>query len=253
MCNASGVVSVSCTQQQLERINAEGSLVDDKKLLGMCKGALTSSVIDAPMLDYLAAFHFSSYVRRMFRCNPCLVDASNANLVGTWLCWESVERCLVIPDVRKLALKLQWERELRAGEREYVRRCTANTTSSEYGVLQTLRTPEYISRVRMGMMYGDINALYKNGWLDTVVMAIIQTRMLSQVGFDWLARCVHFSHSARWPNDGQAHVVVERTKMVVSNGAKSFVCSHATTMYRHWCALTNSAIDGRYDMSNCTI
>lgn len=253
MCNASGVVATPCTQQTLERLNAEDNLVDDRELLQMCKGVLTSSEIDAPMLDYLAALHHSVYIRQNIRQGPFYIDNSNSNLKGTWLGWDCVERSLVIPDVRKLALDLQWRRELRAGEREFVRRVTANTTSSEYGVLQTLRTPEYLSRVRMGIMYGDINVLFRNEWLDTIIIAMIQARMLSRAGLDWIARCVQFSSSARPRNDGQAHVMVERNHIVVSNGTKSFACSHATTMFRHWCELTNSTIDGRYDMSHCTI
>lgn len=254
MCNNSDVHEHSeATQSDLERKNATGEITDDRVLLSMCKGVLQSSDLDAAELEYLASYHFSCFVRNRFRCSQPRVDRRNANLAGTWLSWDSVKRCLVIPDVRKLALDLQWKRELRPGEREYVRRCTANVTSSDYGVLQTLRTSEYLSRIRMGVMYGDINHLHKHGWLDTIVLAIVQTRMQSRTGLDWLSRCVQFSAKALERKDQQAHMLVERECIVVSDGNVSHVCSHATAAYQHWCKLTNTIIDGRYNISQCTI
>ena len=181
------------------------------------------------------------------------IDDQNCHFTDTWLSWKSVERCLVIPDVRKLALNLQWKRELRPGEREYVRRCTANVTSSEYGVLQTLRTSEYLSRIRMGIMYGDLNHLHQNKWLDMVILAIIQTRMESRTGLDWIARFVQFCANAQTRDDGHAHILIEHGDMVVSNGQISYECLHATTMYKHWCKLSNTIIDGRYNIAQCTI
>lgn len=253
MCNSSRVVAQMCTQRDLEKRNAVGDIIDDELLLGMCKYVLCSSELEACELEYLAQYHFSVHLRNCFRCSPCEIDARNVHFADTWLSWDSVARCLVIPDVRKLALDLQWKRELRAGEREYVRRCTANVTSSEYGVLQTLRTSEYLSRIRMGVMYGNINHLHKNKWLDMVVLAIIQTRMQSRTGLDWIDRFVQFCADARQRHDGQAHILVERRSIVVSNAKVSFACSHATTAYKHWCKLSNEVIDGRYNISQCTI
>ena len=253
MCNSNDVPAMNCTQQQLEIQNAVGDTTDDFVLLRMCKSVLLSSALDAPELEYLASYHFSACVRNSFRCLACETDDRNTHLANTWLSWDSVTRCLVIPDVRKLALDLQWMRELRPGEVEYVKRCTSNVTSSEYGVLQTLRTSEYLSRIRMGIMYGDINHLHKHNWLDMVIIAIIQTRMRSRTGLDWINRCVQFCAFARERSDNQVHVLIERRHIVVSDRKTSFVCSHATAMYKHWCELSNTIIDGRYDISQCTI
>ena len=151
-------------------------------------------------------------------------------------------------------MQLQWRREIRPGERELIKRITNNTTSTVYGAVQALRTPEYITRVRSVIMYGDLEAIHASNALDSFVLAIVQTRMNNRSGLDWIQRCVQFSNELKeTTKDPVPRLVVEPARVIMMTQGKNVVCNDACTAFAYWCRHAPTVIDGRYDVSECTI
>ena len=123
----------------------------------------------------------------------------------------------------------------------------------DFSSAQAVRTPEYLMAVRTGMMYGTLEDLDKNKWLDSVILALVHTRMDNRAGLDWLKRCVMYEHSVSpRPRSDVYMVVLGHTIAVVSDG-KASVFRHVTTAFHAWSQATPQTIDGRYNVSNSTI
>ena len=208
---------------------------------------------DVSTIEYLSMFFVCKQQVARLVGERTVINERRMNLRDSWLSWESVRRALVIPDVRKLALEIQWEREVRPGEHELVRRQANASHCSAFTVAQAVRTPEYLMAVRTGIMYGTLENLDTNKWLDSVILALVHTRMDNRAGLDWLKRCVMYEHAMfPRPQPDVYMVVLGSTIAVVSDG-KASLFRHATTAFHAWSQATPQTIDGRYNVSNSTI
>lgn len=203
------------------------------------------------VLEYLAGYFL--HHERMARILQPGVDTSKLNMDDTWLSWDAIRKALVVPDTRKLALEIVWKSEIRPGEYEMVRRITNATSCSPYTVVQNLRTVEYITKARTCVIYGTLEELHEQGWLNAFVLAIVQTRMQSRCGFDWMQRCVEFEycHGLRRSPDPYILVLHGCIAVVKPDGAKAY--EWASTAFHKWCAASPRIVDGRYDVSISTI
>ena len=203
------------------------------------------------VLEYLAGYFL--HHERMARLMQQGVDRSKMNMDDTWLSWDAIRKALVVPDTRKLALEIVWKSEIRPGEYEMVRRITNAASCSPYTVVQTLRTVEYITKARTCVIYGTLEELHEQGWLNAFVLAIVQTRMQSRCGFDWMQRCVEFEycHGSRSSPDPYILVLHGCLAVVEPSGAKAY--QWASTAFQNWCAASPRIVDGRYDVSISTI
>jgi len=252
-----GSATPGAVVDEIDRINAVGTLPTPEaaeELHVRCSAWLAKVEVPAPYLEYLAYYFESVRVRRALRLPVCRLYDGTFTADDTWLSWSNVRRALVVPDVRKLALEIQWEMSLRPGEREFIKRLTNNTTSSVYGALQALRPAEYLAGMRTQMLYGTLEELYQRELLGAVVLAHIQTRMNNRSGMDWIQRCVRFAHSVQVPRGRSVPVLaVEQGKFVVAFGTGAIECKDVTTAFAYWCQHAPEIIDGRYDVSECTI
>tara|TARA_B100000963_G_scaffold354667_1_gene371574 strand:- start:147 stop:1055 length:909 start_codon:yes stop_codon:yes gene_type:complete len=240
----------------VDYLNARRTNLDSKQLHDLMQRVAAFVMLEeqpVPMLEYLSMFFVcKQQVARLIGKNTH-VDERRLNLRGSWLSWDSVRRALVIPDVRKLALEIQWEREIRPGEHELVRRQVNASHCSAFTVAQAVRTPEYLMAVRTGIMYGTLEDLAKNGWLDSVILALIHTRMDNRAGLDWLKRCVVHEHAMHRRPASDVYMIVLGEAIAVVNNRQASLFRHSTTAFHAWCEVTPSTIDGRYDVSNSTI
>ena len=258
-CGATKTCSqpVGSVLDDIDRLNATGELPSEEQVRVLherCSGWLRKLKVPAPYLEYLAHYFHNTRVRHRFRQNGFKRYDGVFVATDTWLSWDTVRRSLVVPDIRKLALELYWTMSVRPGEREFVKRLTNNTTSTVYGALQALRPAEYLGAVRTLMLYGTLEDMHNEGMLCAAVLAIIQTRMNNRSGMDWIKRCVRFSHSLEVARDTVVPLlVVEQTGYLVSFRDGTVACKDVTTAFAYWCQHAPDIIDGRYDVSECTI
>jgi len=254
--DTSGVVAEGVLDE-IDRINALGTLPTLEALdvlLRRCAAWLAQVEVPAAYLEYMAHYFSNTHVRILVRNAGFKTYNGTYSPEDTWLSWTSVRRALVVPDVRKMALDLQWTMALRPGEREFVQRLTNNTTSTVYGALQALRPAEYLAHMRTQMLYGSLEDLHNEDMLSAVVLALIQTRMNNRSGMDWIKRCVRFAHQLELPRDTAVPLlIVEQTAFVIAFRGGAIACKDATTAFAYWCQHAPCIIDGRYDVSECTI
>lgn len=257
-CSATEPVPHAGIMHAIEECNATGTIPTPTALINLQARAthwLVHNKIEAAYIEYMAFFFHSCRVLNAMRSKNSVTNVTGTlNTQSSWLNWTHIRRSLVIPDIRKLALELQWQRELRPGEREFVQRISNNTTASVYGTLQSLRTPEYVTNIQSHIMYGSVEDIKKMGLLDVITLAIIQTRMNNRSGMDWIKRCVHFMCNVIAPKpDPVPHIIMENKRVSVVVKQHTIVCNDVATAYACWCKYAPKIIDGRYDVSECTI
>lgn len=208
---------------------------------------------DTCFITYIAHFFYRRQTLLQGIESMPPVNRDKINLSTTWLSWDAIRRNIIVPDIRKLALEIQWKREVRPGEPELIQDIKNIPSCSTYTVVQALRTVEFITNTRSGIMYCSLEDMYANHWLDSIVLAVIQTRMNSRVGLDWLKRCVMFEHNVVPRPESDAHIIVLARDIVVRKGNDVSRFEHATSAFHKWCQLTDNTIDGRYDVSITTI
>jgi len=207
----------------------------------------------AGYLEYAAAF-FKWWFR--------LAEVIQSPLLPTptdtcsWLCADDVERSLVVPDVRRGAVKLSQMLEVRAGEFEVVSAMSVSRTRTVSTTLQTLRTAEWNVKMHHTLMYGTLLDIYHSGLLGVVQMSVVDSRYQGRLAFEWVKKVIKSPSSEStvlpaWPLvfvHGWQYVVVWRTGHAV---CPTF--SAAYSAWRDLCLGMGGIIGGRYDVRKCTI
>ena len=164
-----------------------------------------------------------------------------------WLSIRDLERSLVVPDVRRSAIKIAQMLELRAGERETV------VNKSYSSALQQLRTGEWNAKMHHVLMYGTATDIYHLGLLDSVLMAIVEGRYRGRLNFVWVENVVHTparpALSGAWPLiyvHGRSYVVVWLNRHTVCSSFHSAYCTWVKL-----CVDNGGIIAGRYDVQKC--
>ena len=165
----------------------------------------------------------------------------------SWLSIRDLERSLVVPDVRRSAIKIAQMLELRAGERETV------VNKSYSSALQQLRTGEWNAKMHHVLMYGTATDIYHLGLLDSVLMAIVEGRYRGRLNFLWVDNVVHAparpAIGGAWPVlyvHGSHYVVVWLDKHARCNSFHSAYCT-----WMKICVDKGGIIAGRYDVRKC--
>jgi len=172
-----------------------------------------------------------------------------------WLSSRNLERSLVVPDVRRSAIKIAHSLYVRAGEAQVACEHLGGAKSSA-ATLQGLRTGEWNRMLHDVLMYGTLTDIYNKGWLGPLYLAIINGRYLGRLGFAWLDMVLATPScqlpSARpWPciyAHGGTYVVHWRDTHTI--------CSTVPQAYTRWidiCLESGGVIGGRYDVRKCTI
>ena len=172
-----------------------------------------------------------------------------------WLSARNMERSLVVPDIRRSAIKIAHSLYVRAGEAQVASDHLGGARSAG-ATLQGLRTGEWNRKLHDVLMYGTLTDIYTNDWLGPVYLAIINGRYLGRLGFAWLDMVLATPSSklpgARpWPciyAHGGAYVVHSRDTHTI--------CSTVPQAYVRWidiCIESGGVIGGRYDVRKCTI
>lgn len=173
-----------------------------------------------------------------------------------WLTDKDVDRSLVVPDVRRAALKLVQRMELRPGECQLVAELTGGKKSIT-ATCQAMRTGERCNLVHNTIMYGTLSDIYHSKMLDVIYFAIINGRYLGRLNFDFIDNVLmlpcmddlYCKHS--WPL-----IYVHGKNYVVAYNKKHTVCHNARDAYACWhacCLLQGGVIGGYYDVRKCTI
>ncbi len=175
---------------------------------------------------------------------------------NAWLREYDIEKSLVVPDVRRGAIKIAQQLEVRAGEAHVCAHYYSGSKSSS-AVLQSLRTGEWNNRTHSKLMYGTVTEIYNAGLISHVYFSIIHGRYLGRLGFDWatqvlMSPAVYRKNSkCAWPR-----IYVHGEWFLVSWGTKHVRCQLATLAYSTWvhmCIEMGGVIGGRYDVRKCTI
>ena len=164
-----------------------------------------------------------------------------------WLSLTDLQRSLVVPDVRRSAIKIAQMLEIRAGERESI------PNKSYSSALQTLRTSEWNVSMHQTIMYGTATQIYHKGFLNSVYIAIVDGRYRGRLNFKWVD-CV-ISAPARPNEDGAwPSILVHGTHFIVLWKGKQTVCHDFPTAYCTWvqiCLDEGGIVAGRYNVTKC--
>jgi len=175
-----------------------------------------------------------------------------------WLSACHLERSLVVPDVRRAAIKIAQCLYIRAGEPQVAAEYLGGARSSA-AVLQGLRTGEWNSTIHQTLMYGTLTQIYHNEYLNAVYLAIINGRYLGRLGFAWVDMVLVTPVTAElaganvrpWPR-----IYVHGDSWLVHWNGSHTVCCSAILAYARWaeiCIELGGVIGGRYDVRKCTI
>lgn len=208
-------------------------------------------------LNYLAHFFaWHHMVARIVRYQPL---AGHTLEKGAWsfLDETNVEHALVVPDIRRSAIKIMQVLSVRAGELEVAAYASTVRSRSCSAILQLLRTPEWNARLQHTLMYCGLTDIYNAGMLDAVYFAVVDSRYQGRVAFAWcekvlvtpgqwtqerampwpLIYCSHQHYVLVWQNQSSTHI-------------------SALQVYMAWldiCLNMGGVIGGHYDVRKCTI
>lgn len=173
-----------------------------------------------------------------------------------WLSDTDAERSLVVPDIRRAAVKLAQRMELRAGESELVAELTGGKKSVS-AVCQAMRTGERCNLVHNTIMYGTLTDIYHCRLLDVIYLAIINSRYLGRLNFNFIDHVIvlpcaeRLDRQSSWPL-----IYVHGGSYIVQSGKYHRVCTGARAAYAQWlacCLAQGGVIGGCYDVRKCTI
>jgi hypothetical protein len=166
----------------------------------------------------------------------------------SWLSVRDLERSLVVPDVRRSAIKIAQMLEIRAGERETV------DNKSYSSALQHLRTAEWNRTMHQILMYGTATDIYHQGLLNAVHMAIVEGRYRGRLNFLWVDNVIDAparpAKSGAWPT-----VHAHGDHFLVTWKDQHATCRDFHEAYCTWVQLCmhygGGIIAGRYDIRKC--
>lgn len=174
----------------------------------------------------------------------------------TWLDPDDIQKSLVVPDVRRSAVKVAQDISVRAGEMEVVSAIAGGRTRAVSATLLQLRTEEWRLKMHHALMYGTVDDIYHAGLLDAVQIAIVDSRYQGRLSFSWVKEVLYLPtrqiHTVvPWPTilvHGEFYLVVWQSRHGRCN---SF--AQAYEMWRDVCLQMGGVIGGRYDVRKCTI
>ena len=203
-------------------------------------------------LEYAA--HFFKWWARLAQLTEGRCRTA-AHQTCEWLSESNLARSLVVPDVRRGAIKIAPTLYVRAGEVQIAAAMLGGTRSSS-ATLQGLRTGEWTRNMHHTLMYGTLTDIYSHHLLDPVYFAIINGRYLGRLGFAWVdmvlvAPTADIAARQPWPL-----VYVHGGQYIVHHNDSYTVCGNAMHAYATWAAICieqGGVIGGRYDVRKCTI
>lgn len=206
-------------------------------------------------LEYATVF-FQWWFRIASILSTPTIRLTKENGRCTWLEPEDIEKSLVVPDVRRCAVKVAQELAVRAGEFEVVSAMAGGRTRAVSATLQQLRTEEWRLKAHHSLMYGTIDEIYHAGMLAAVQIAIVDSRFQGRINFGWIkevlrAPAFETTSIVPWPLiyvHGEHFLVVWR-----SQHARCSSFSQAFETWRDICMQGGGVIGGRYDVRKCTI
>ena len=173
-----------------------------------------------------------------------------------WLSERDIERSLVVPDIRRGAIKLAQKLEVRAGE-SHVAAAQAGNSRSCSATLQALRTGEWNGTMHQTLMYATATEIYNRGLLSYVYFAMIHGRYLGRLNFAWAdvvlvtPSTYEGARDSAWPL-----IYVHGSEYLVQWGSRHSRCANAALAFNTWvqmCIDLGGIIGGRYDVRKCTI
>ena len=211
-------------------------------------------------LEYLQ--YFAEY----FRWHYTVLDAASTPRLAvakvppgatSFLTETSLSQALVVPDVRRSAIRIMQVLSVRPGEIEVAAYASTVRSRSCSAVLQLLRTPEWNARVQHTLMYGSLTDIYNAGMLDAVYFAVVDGRYQGRVSFAWCEKVLitpgqgDKSAAAPWP----VIYCSCRRYIVVWQGHHAIYPSalHAYEAWLATCLQLGGIIGGHYDVRKCTI
>lgn len=221
--------------------------------------ALLVPAAEVPLAHLQCAATFFQWWASIVRitCMPVFPQWAAAHAGKGWLDPTSLERSLVVPDVRRAAIKIMQMLAIRPGEYEIAAEISGLKSKSCSSVLQTLRTGEWNCRLQQILMYGTLTDIYNAGMLDAVYFSIIDSRYVGRLKFQWVEHVlqapgkVGMASSAPWPR------IASHSKHYVLHWRGNHnVYTSAVKAYSAWVALClqlGGVIGGRYDVRKCTI
>lgn len=244
--NRANASSGMCTQASLDAL--------ERRVVAALLGPVEVSIVH---LGYAA--HFFKWWAKVVAttCTPALRHTAAAQAVEGWLDPLSLERSLVVPDVRRAAIKIMQMLSIRPGEFEIASEVSGVKSKSWSSVLQALRTGEWNVRLQQTLMYGTLTDIYNAGMLDAVYFSIIDSRYVGRLSFQWVDRVLEapgqhgMSSSAPWPRimaHNRLYVLHWRGQHSIHRTAAEAYCAWAAT-----CLDLGGVIGGRYDVRKCTI
>ena len=174
----------------------------------------------------------------------------------TWLLQKDIEKSLVVPDVRRGAVKLAQTLQVRAGEHEVASSQAGGRTRSVSAVLQALRTGEWNVGMHKTLMYGPLLEIYHAGLLDAIQLAIVDARYQGRLSFSWATHVLRTPSSTCTALGAWPLVFCHGTEYVVLCHDGHVRCSAFAVAYAVWrdiCMAKGGLLAGRYDVSKCTI
>lgn len=195
---------------------------------------------------YAAAFFkWWFYIAEIIKLPKVPIDLQSISC--EWLSTRNVERSLVVPDVRRAAIKIAQVLQVRAGERESM------DNKSISSLLQVIRTAEWNQSLQQTLMYGTAKEIYHKGLLDAVYIAIIDGRFTGRLEFKWFDNVVSTPARSHIPGAWPVIYVHGNYYFVVWNN-KHVLCSNAHTAFCAWlhiCIDDGGTIAGRYNVRKC--
>lgn len=203
---------------------------------------------------------YAAYFFRWWSAVTCVTSTAlmtqRAGELCTWLSERDIERSLVVPDVRRAAIKLAQQMELRAGEREYVSGLMGGVKSIT-AVAQAMRTAERCDLLHTTLMYGTLTDIYHRDMLGAVYFAIINGRYLGRINFDFIAKVLVLPCHTSLPSDvGWPLIYIHGDHYIVYHKQTHAAFPSARAAYSQWvacCLAQGGVIGGCYDVRKCTI
>ena len=246
LLNCANVDGQVPTQRALETLEAQVvAVVQDSK--------------EVPLVHLQYAAYFFKWWAKVVAATsmPRLHVQDTGRVSVDWLEPDSLQRSLVVPDVRRSAIKMLQLLSVRPGEFQIAAEVSGIKSRSCSSVLQALRTGEWNINVQQTLMYGTLTDIYNAGMLDAVYFSIIDSRYVGRLMFEWFDRVVeapgtpHAQTAAPWPR-----ILAHRRHYVLCWQGKQEIYSSAIAVYRAWaqtCLDFGGVIGGRFDVRKCTI
>ena len=178
-----------------------------------------------------------------------------ARLPCEWLNESNLTRSLVVPDVRRGAIKIAPALYVRAGEVQIAAAMLGGTRSCS-ATLQGLRTGEWTRMMHHTLMYGTLTDIYNRHLLDPIYLSIVHGRYLGRLGFAWVDMVLVTPTNETAARRPWPLVYVHGDHYIVHHNDSYTMCSDAMHAYATWAAICielGGVIGGRYDVRKCTI